>query len=305
MYKIKPHNSSRKNKSIDQKLLGQGSVFLCAVLWSTSGLFIRLVDWNPVVIFGCRSLIAAVFMFAVRTFFTSGQRPKNKIFPLWAGAVVYSLTMLTFVIANKMTTSANAILLQYSAPIWAALLGWFLVREKPGWEHWAAIVCIAGEFVLFFRDGLATGNMAGDIISVISGVLFGANSVFLRMQKDGNPADSMLLSHIISFLISVPFIIMYPPVLTASKVLPIVFMGIIQIGCASLLFSYGLKRISAVQSMLTATIEPLLNPVWVLVFTGETPSVLAVSGGAIILSAVLLSSLIGYKRSIKNKKTVV
>jgi len=283
--------------SIDSRLLGQGAVFLCAVLWSTSGLFIKLVDWHPVVIAGSRSLIAAVFMLIVRKITWPEKRPKNKIIPMWAGAVVYSLTMLTFVIANKLTTAANAILLQYSAPVWAAILGWLLVKEKPRWEHWAAMVCICGGFVLFFRDSSGPGGFLGDMLSIFSGLLFGLNSVLLRMQKDGNPADSMLLSHVISFAISIPFMILYPPILTKTTVIPIIYMGIVQIGCASLLYSYGLKRIAAVQAMLTSTIEPLLNPVWVLIFTGEMPAVSAIIGGSIILAAVLLSTIIGKRRS--------
>ncbi|MCL2832941.1 MAG: DMT family transporter [Treponema sp.] len=285
------------NLRVNSKFLGQGAVFLCAVLWSTSGLFIRIVDWYPVVITGIRSLIAAAFMLAVRTFFTKGPRPKNKAFPLWAGAVMYAMTMLTFVIANKLTTAANAILLQYSAPVWAAIFGWILIKEKPHWEHWAAIICIAGGFFLFLKDGLATGDLLGDFIALLSGIFFGVNSVFLRMQKDGNPADSILLSHVISFGIAVPFIIIFPPVFNYTNTLPIIFMGIIQIGTASLLFSYGLRRISAVQSMLTAAIEPLLNPVWVLLFMGEAPSSLALAGGAIILAAVVGATIIGNLRS--------
>jgi len=276
----------------EHPLAGQGAVFLCAALWSTSGLFIKLIDWHPVVITGTRSLLAALFMLGVRAFLSSPKKQNSPKGPLWAGAFTYSFTMLTFVIANKLTASANVIVLQYSAPVWAALLGWLLIREKPRWEHWAALVCIFAGFILFFRDGLSTGAFLGDGIAILSGVLFGANSVFLRMQKDGSPMDSMLLSHVISFVISIPFIILYPPTLSTSSVLPIVFMGIVQIGCASVLFSYGIKRISAVQAMLTAVVEPLLNPVWVLVVTGEKPSSSALIGGGIILSAVLISNLL-------------
>ena len=118
----------------------------------------------------------------------------------------------------------------------------------------------------------------------------------MRMQKDGNPADCMLLSHVITFIISIPFIFLYPPELNPSSVMPIIYMGIIQIGCASLLYSYGLKRITAVQAMLTAIIEPLLNPVWVFVIIGERPSASALIGGGIILTAVLIPNLLLRKR---------
>ena len=281
-------------------MVGQAAVFLCAVLWSTSGLFIKLVAWHPVVITGLRSVIAALFMLGIRTFFFKKNRQKSKKGPLWAGAFAYAFTMLTFVIANRLTTAANVIVLQYSAPVWAALLGWLLIKEKPLWQHWAALVFVFGGFIFIFRDGLSTGASLGDGIAVLSGLFYGANSVILRMQKDGNPADSMLLSHVISFIISIPFIILYPPELNPSSVLPIIYMGIFQIGCASVLYSYGLKRITAVQAMLTATIEPLLSPVWVFVIIGEKPSASTLFGGGIILAAILIPNLLFKKRENTN-----
>jgi drug/metabolite transporter (DMT)-like permease len=204
--------------------------------------------------------------------------------------------MMLFVIANKLTASANAILLQYSAPVWAALLGWALIREKPRWEHWLALGMVMGGLFLFFRDGLAAGSLLGDSLAVRSGVCFGANSVFMRMQKEGNPADAMLLSHVITAVVSLPFAGIYPPAFNAPNILAILFMGIIQIGCASLLFSYGIKRIPAIQAMLTAMAEPILNPLWVLLATGEQPASSALMGGGIIVAAVLISSLAGKNR---------
>jgi drug/metabolite transporter (DMT)-like permease len=136
----------------------------------------------------------------------------------------------------------------------------------------------------------------GDGIAVLSGVLFGAHSVFLRMMKDGNPRDAMLMAHLISAVTSIPFLFLYPPELSASNVLPILYMGTIQLGLASALFAYGIKRISAVQAMLIATAEPILNPIWVLVITGERPSVSAIIGGGVIISAVVISSIIGKRR---------
>ena len=279
-------------------LAGQGAVLLCALLWSTSGLFIKMVDWHPMVITGIRSFIAALTMLGFRTFFSKPGAQKSKKGPLWAAGFAYSLTMFTFVIANTLTTAANVIVLQYSAPVWAALLGWLLIKEKPHWQHWLALVCVFGGFAIFFRDGfsISMGSSMGDLIAVLSGLFFGAHSIFMRMQKDANPADSMLLAHIISFVISIPFIFIYPPNLNPQSVLPIIYMGIVQIGCASLLYSYGLKRITAVQAMLTAIIEPLLNPVWVYIILGERPTVSALIGGAIILIAVLIPNLLLRKR---------
>jgi drug/metabolite transporter (DMT)-like permease len=242
--------------------------------------------------------MAALFMLAFRFIFPPKFVVKSRKGPLWAGAIVYALTMQSFVIANKLTTSANAIMLQYSAPVWAGLLGWILIREKPHWEHWGALVCVFGGLALFFKDGLSGGAFLGDSVALLSGVFFGAHSVFLRMQKDGNPSDSMLLAHVLNFGLSIPFLFLYFPVFEAPALTAVLYMGIIQIGCASLLFSYGIKRVNAVQAMLTAMIEPVLNPLWVLVITGEKPALSAVIGGGIIITAVVTSSVIGKNREL-------
>jgi drug/metabolite transporter (DMT)-like permease len=281
----------------EHHLAGQGAVFLCAVLWSTSGLFIKLIDWHPVVIAGSRSFLAVFFLLAARMI----SRPRKGAAAgrnrhIIAGGLAYAATMLSFVIANKLTASANAILLQYTAPIWASILGWLLIREKPRWEHWGALALVMEGLALFFREGLAGGAFLGDSIALLSGLFFGANSVFLRMQKDGNPADSLLLAHIVCAAVSVPFVFIHPPALNPAGIAAIVFMGIIQIGLASLLFSFGIKRVRALEAMLIAMIEPVLNPLWVLAITGEKPSASALLGGSVIIAAVLFSSIISKSR---------
>ncbi|GHT70690.1 hypothetical protein FACS1894110_22590 [Spirochaetia bacterium] len=244
--------------------------------------------------------MAALFLLTVRLVFPpkpGGE--KNRPLPLCAAAVISTLAMISFVVANKLTYSANAIMLQYSAPVWAGLLGWLLIKEKPHWEHWGALALVMGGMALFFRDGLSAGHLLGDSIAVLSGICFGAHTVVLRMMKNGNPRDSMLLAHILNATVSIPFIIIYTPHLTAPTVMPILFMGLIQTGCTAILFSYGIKRVSAVQAMLTAMIEPVLNPLWVLAVTGEKPSVSALTGGGIIIAAVAASSYIGKRRELR------
>ena len=175
-------------------------------------------------------------------------------------------------------------------------MGWLIIKEKPYWEHWAALVMVMAGLLLFFKDGIGGGSFFGDCLALFSGVAFGANSVILRMQKEGNPIDSMLLAHVITGLCSIPFFFMVPFRISLLNMEIIFFMGVIQIGAASFLFSYGIKRVSAIQAMLTAMIEPVLNPVWVLLFTGEKPSPSALAGGGIIVAAVVISSVIGNRR---------
>jgi drug/metabolite transporter (DMT)-like permease len=103
--------------------------------------------------------------------------------------------MILFVTANKLTSSANAILLQYSAPIWAALFGWVLAKEKPRTGHWIALGAVLVGLLLFFREGLAGGAFFGDCLATLAGISFGLYSVFMRMQGEGNPAKALILSH--------------------------------------------------------------------------------------------------------------
>ena len=278
-----------------KKFSGQGAILLCAILWSTSGLFIKLVSWHPAVIAGSRSFLAILFLLLIRL---RQEKPKNLLSLLTSG-FWYAATMILFVIANKLTLAANAILLQYTAPIWTCLLGWFFLREKPYWEHWTALVLVFIGMVLVFGNALSHGSILGDILALVSGITFAANSVVLRKHREGNPLDVMICAHILCALYSVPFFFMHPPELSAGNVLSILFMGFFQIGAASALFVYGIKRVRAVQAMLTAAIEPVLNPVWVLIVTGEKPALSVIIGGIIIIAAVVLSSLVNKKRIIQ------
>jgi drug/metabolite transporter (DMT)-like permease len=286
--------------------LGQGAILCCAVLWSTSGLFIKLLDWHPLLIAGGRSAIAALFLFALRQISRrlGPVPPVSSRFPLiMAGSLSYALTMISFVWANKLTTSANAILLQYTAPVWAAMLGWRLIGEKPRWFHWAALALTLGGLVVFFREDLKGGafgkNALGDLMALGSGLFFGAHSVFLRMQRRGNPADSLLGAHIICAAVSLPFFFMFPPAFNGRSLGAMGFMGLIQVGLASQLFALGIRRVQAMQALLIAMIEPVLNPLWVFLFTGERPSAAALAGGLVIILAVLFSSVMGARYSFK------
>jgi drug/metabolite transporter (DMT)-like permease len=275
----------------------------CAILWSTGGLFIKLLDWHPLLIAGGRSAVAALFLFTLRRIrrrFGGPPPVSGGAFIILGGSLSYAATMIAFVWANKLTASANAILLQYTAPVWAALLGWRLIGEKPRWFQWAALALVAGGLLIFFREDLRGGafgrTVRGDLLALGSGLFFGAHSVFLRMQKQGNPADSLLGAHLICALAAAPFFFLAPPHIEFQSLGALGFMGIFQVGLASQLFALGIKRVQAVQALLIAMIEPVLNPLWVFVFTGERPPAAAFAGGPVIILAVLLCSFLAARR---------
>jgi drug/metabolite transporter (DMT)-like permease len=247
-----------------------------------------------------RSLIAALFLMTLNAL-RSGARPLSRIkvrpLALWGAAITYAVCMILFVWANKLVGPANAILLQYTAPIWTAIFGWILIKEKPYIEHWLALAAIFLGLLIFFWDGLSGGmTVFGIVIALLSGVTFGIQSVFLRMMNGAEPSQALILSHWLTAAFCFPFVFIAMPSFTAPNILGLLFMGFIQLGMASALFSYGIKRVRAVQAMLTAVVEPLLNPVWVLIITGERPALTTIAGGSVILTAVLASSLAGRRR---------
>jgi len=279
-----------------QQLTGQAAIVGAAFFWSTSGLFIKLLDMHPMVIAGLRSLLGFIFLLAVRYISPPREKKKNPPLVFCMCGLLLAFTIYTFVIANKLTTAANVILLQYSAPIWGAFLGWALAKEKPHWEHWTALVFIICGLMLFFRGSLDAGAFWGNALAIISGVFMALHTVTLRMMKDGDPRDAMILAHGITFVLSIPFIILYPPAIKVTTVLPLLYMGFVQMGLASWLLSYGIRHTTAIQAMLLAILDPMLSPIWVLVITGERPTLWALIGGIIIVFAVVSSSIIGMRR---------
>jgi drug/metabolite transporter (DMT)-like permease len=270
-------------------------MLLCVLLWSTSGLFIKFIDWHPIVISGLRSGIAALFMLLVngrRLFVLRDFRIRSASGGLlWAAALTSAATKILYVLANKLTSSANAILLHHSAPVWAAFLGWLLIGEKPVKKQWASLVLISGGLVLFFANGLRGGSIVGDVTALAAGICFGASMVFLRMNREGSPALCLFLSHCIPVGLSIPFIAANPPAFTYTNVLAILFLGLFQMGFASFLYAYSIKKIRTLDAVFIDQLEPVLSLVWVFLFIGEIPAPLSIAGGVIIIAAVLLSCL--------------
>lgn len=259
---------------------------LTASLWSIGGLLIKSVNAHPLAIAGMRSAISTVIILIYV------KKPKfTWSFPQIAAAVTYALTVITFVSANKFTTAANAILLQYTAPVYVALFGSWLLKEKTSMLDWATIAVVFGGMMLFFVDSLDTKGLLGNIFAVISGAGFGLFPVFMRMQKDGSPIESVILGNIITAVVGLPFILRTTP--SSTEWVYLIVLGIVQLGIPYILYSIAIKNATAIEACLITVIEPILNPVWVLVFLGETPGIFSIIGGLIVVVAVTLRCILG------------
>lgn len=250
-----------------------------ALCWSLGGVLIKWVDWNPMAIAGARSLIAAVFVW----FAFPGMRFTWSFYQI-AGAFAYAANMVTFVLANKMTTAANAVLLQYTAPAWVALFSAWFLRERIRRSDWVVISLVMGGIVLFFMDRLTFSGFWGNISAIASGFVFGWVFLLFRRQKEHAPYGSLFLGNVLAGIICLPFMFQGSP--GTKGLVGLLLLGIVQIGVAYSLYSVASRHVTAIDAALILLLEPLLNPVWTYLGHGEIPGRWAMVGGAIILGAI-------------------
>lgn len=269
---------------MDQKSKHWESVFLLvitAVLWSLGGVLIKSVEWNPLAIAGARSAIASLVILIYL-----GKPKINWSVPQILGAFAYAGTVILFVAANKLTTAANAILLQYGAPVYVAFLGKWFLGEEVAQEDWWAVGAVLGGMVLFFFDQLQWGNLVGNLLAVLSGWTFAFLIIFMRMQKDSSPLESVLLGNIFTALIGLPFMWQGAP--PPGSWATLIFLGTVQLGISYILYSIAIKGVTALEASLIPIIEPILNPLWVFLFMGEVPGKWAMVGAGVILISIVL-----------------
>ena len=267
-----------------------GLLLIAALCWSLAGVLFKYVAWSGLAAGAGRGLIAALFLLAV-----SWRSLRFTWSPVQIGAAVaYAACTVLFALANKLTTAANAILLQYTAPVWVALLGAWLLREHPKRGDWATIVVVLGGLGLFLYDGLQLGQLTGVLIAIASGVGFAVMTILLRKQKDGSALESIILGNLICFTIGLPALVA-APALSVPGWSALLVLGIVQLGFSYLLYSRAIKHVTALEAVLIPVLEPVLNPLWVMLTLGERPSPLSLLGGAIVLGAVTIRAIISIR----------
>lgn len=253
---------------------------ITALLWSLGGVLIKNIHWHPVAIAGTRSLIGAVMIWI---FFYRQLRFTWSWIEISA-AIAYAGTVVLFVIANKLTTAANAILLQYTAPFYVILFSPWFLGEPATRSDWMALCIIMIGMMLFFFDDLTMHGYLGNAIALLSGLCFAWLTLFLRRQKDGSALPSLLLGNLLAGMIGITFILQSPP--ESADWIYLLLLGVVQLGIPYILYAVALRYIRAIEGILIPMIEPVLNPVWVFLLLGEQPSIWAMFGGVMILGAV-------------------
>ena len=259
-------------------------IAITAVLWSFGGLLIKLIPWDAMTIISLRAVYAAVIIAVYM------KRPRIEFtLSVVLGAVCMSGTTILFVFANKLTTAANAIVLQYTAPIFVILLSAVFLKKRPKVPDLVAVVIVFLGIALFFFDQLKSNALLGNLLALLSGVTF-AGVFMMNQMPNAKPEQAILLGHLFNILIGLPFVlthVTFAPIAWMS----ITLLGIFQLGIAYVLFSIGIKSTPAVSASLIASLEPLLNPIWVFMLTGERPGFWALVGAAVVLVTVVVYTL--------------
>lgn len=262
-----------------------------ALIWSSGGLAIKLVQWNPMAITGVRSALAAITLCLLFR-----GRIKVSISPVQLGAAAgYAGLLITNVAATKLTTSANAILLAYTAPVYVALFAPWFLKEKTRPSDWLFIAVTVGGMILFFLDKLSPCGLWGNIIAMTTGLSYAGFTLFMRAQKSSSPVESVIMGHTITAICGLPF--MFGSLPSIEGWVGLLYLGILQQGVSLGLYVWAIKRLGALEAILIMTLEPIFNPIWVAIGYGEIPGKWAVTGGLVVISAVTVRGISAVIRS--------
>ena len=253
---------------------------ITALLWSTGGFLVKGIEWHPLAIAGFRCFIAAT---VIRL---SLRKPElTWSLPQLGGALCYAATVILYVLANKLTTAANVVLLMYTAPIYVIIFGPWFLRERATGRDWLAVGAVLIGIIVFFFDRLSTEGLTGNLLAMLSGMTFAWMTLFLRRQKHGSPLESVFLGNVLAIIIGLPYFLTekLPEI---DGIMMLLALGIFQLGISYVLYAKAIQKVRAFEAVLITRLEPILNPVWVFLLYGEMPGEWAIVGGVIVLVTV-------------------
>ncbi|HVE65139.1 MAG TPA: DMT family transporter [Thermoanaerobaculia bacterium] len=267
----------------------QGILFVAgaALLWSTGGLGIKALDDPPLKVAFFRSAVAAV---ALLLYF----RPRlPRPTPGFLAAIAsYAACLITFVVATRWTSAANAIFLQYSGVVWVLLFSPLVVKEPLRGRDAAAIgVALAG-MALFFLGRFDSSSRAGDAVALLSGVFFAALVLSLRRERGAGAEAAVAWGNVATAVVLLPFVASDLSLSSRSAGV-LLLLGVFQLAGAYILFVRGIDTVTATQASLVGMLEPIANPIWVFLFLGERPGTLSILGGLVVLGAIGWRTLTG------------
>lgn len=259
---------------------GIAYVLASAICFALAGVLIKAIDWSALAVSGGRSFFAAIVLYI---FLRTQGKHMQVNGPIVAGAAINFVMLQTFVIANKLTTAANAIVLQFTMPAWLILLMWLFFRERPTRSSVVACIAIFAGMICFFFDQLSPDGIWGNIIAIISGIAYAG--VFLIKRIPGCDFEcAAILSFAACAICGIPDLV-HETDFAPTTLAAVVALGVVQVGLAYVFLSKGLDTVDPVAASLISTIEPILNPLLVAIFIGELIGPLAFVGALLVIGS--------------------
>lgn len=273
---------TRETNINTDSLRGTVYVLLSAICFSTGGVLIKLIPWSSMTIQGIRSIFSILVVGGYMLLRCQRFVWNKTVF--W-GAICNTVMAFSFVAATKLTTAANAIVLQFTEPIFVILLMWFIYKKKPGKDALIACAVVFAGILCFFFESLGAGQMAGDLLAILSGFTY-ALVMMMKKLEGADFESSLIVSNIISAVVGIPVCFRdFSTAFVADAWAFMLLLGVVQFGLSYIFLSKGLDYVSPVTASLTSTIEPILNPILVAVFYGEKIGAAAVVGAVLVVGA--------------------
>lgn len=255
----------------------------CTLMWSISGMLIKRIPWNAAVIAGFRSLIAGGVMALYIRVRGIGFRIDRVA--LLSGLLL-SAMFLCFTLANKLTTAANAIVIQSSAPAFVLVYNVVFRKQRIRRIDLIAVILTLIGISIFFFDQLTPGRLLGNFVALIAGVLMAGSYIVTCGAPERSCMNGILLAHGITALVGIPMALFLPTEFALGSVGRIVLLGVVQLGIPYVLYGIAVQHCPPLAASLIGMLEAVFNPVWVFIATGEAPSALALAGAALVLLSI-------------------
>ena len=278
----------KENKAIIEMLI-------CAALWSTGGIFIKLLPWNGFAVAGLRSLIAGatmgLYMLLKKYRFVLSRRT-------FLSGVFTACVYTCFVLANKLTTAANAIVLQFTSPVFIVIFSALFFHKKIRRADLAAVLFTLLGVALFFFDQLKPGYILGNCVAIVAGMFMAGMFVTVGEMQGEERFSAIFIGQLLTFLVGLPFVIATKPELTAQTMGCILALGVFQLGISYILYIKASVYCPPLACCLLGAVEPLLNPVWVFLFDGERPGIFALIGSVIVIVSITVWCIFGKEKAV-------
>ena len=275
-------------------------MLICATLWSIAGIFMKLLPWNGFAVASLRSLIAGLTIAAY--ILIRGKRIIINRRTLVTG--VFTACVYTcFAVANKLTTAANAIVLQFTSPVFIVIFSALLLKKRICRSDALVVSFTLLGIALFFFDQLRPGYILGNFVAIAAGMFMAGMFMAVGELELELRFSGILIGQSLTFLVGLPFVIATRPEFTAVTTLSILILGVFQLGISYILYVESSKYCPPLACCLLGAAEPLLNPVWVLIFDGERPGVFALIGGVIVVVSITLWCVFGQEKPEESPRT--